>query len=150
MRHPLLLGPTALRAFDTRACKDIADSGIVIGDTLLLQYLREMPKVCPCIGFACFEVNNFFADNVWNFVCGDTSFVAVDKGGLAYLAIGGFEVLYAASAKAQLFRDFPDGEKAVASPSDVVGAVKLFLAGRRHGTSCTNHRRGEKNLKFLR
>jgi hypothetical protein len=67
---------------------------------------------------------------VGDLVYGSASFVAVDKGGAAYVALGGFEVLDAPRAETQAFGDLTDREEAVAR--DIVSPVEFFLTGQRH------------------
>jgi hypothetical protein len=66
---------------------------------------------------------------------GGASFVAVDKGGIAYVALGGFEVLDAPRAEMQALGDLTDREEAVARASDIVSPVELFLTGQCHSNS---------------
>jgi hypothetical protein len=69
-----------------------------------------------------------------NLVYGSVSFVAVDKGGVAYVALGGFEVLDAPRTETQALGDLTDREDALARISDVVSPVELFLTGQRYVT----------------
>jgi hypothetical protein len=73
----------------------------------------------------------------------------VDKGGVAYVSIGGFEVLDAPRAERQALGDLVDAEESIARASDIVSPVELFLTGQGHVISCTPITGGMKfTLKF--
>jgi hypothetical protein len=54
VRNLFLVWSVAPGACDTHAYKDIADSGIVIGDAPLLEYLGKAGEVNPRVGFGHF------------------------------------------------------------------------------------------------